>query len=263
MSCNRFEREGLLLLEEGEPLSEHFATCEDCLAARGAYERLQEGLRWVASEAEPSEDWQARTWRAIREQEEDRSQEGSAREGRRWWQVIPGLTAVLPDGRASPSLAGIFAYAVAALFLVAISLYLLNRSPTPARLALAVSVEAASTSVRRGDEAEPGDTLLLEASTRHGRYTEIRVYFNERRAVYRCAEGGSAAPEGPPAEGSCEAEGGRLTGRLPLQARGAYQPMLLVSEAPLPAAQGGLDSDVGLAVDSGARVVLGAGVTVR
>src|SRR5262245_39201357 len=37
-ACRRFETEGLLRLESGETLDEHFERCPDCLAARTAYE---------------------------------------------------------------------------------------------------------------------------------------------------------------------------------------------------------------------------------
>src|SRR5687768_6688898 len=39
--CDRFEAEALLLLEQGQPLDEHFSSCSDCLEARAAYDRLR------------------------------------------------------------------------------------------------------------------------------------------------------------------------------------------------------------------------------
>ena len=63
--CDRFENEALLLLEQGQPLDEHFSTCPDCLAARAAYDRLRNGLSHLGEEGEPAPGWQARVWDRI------------------------------------------------------------------------------------------------------------------------------------------------------------------------------------------------------
>ncbi|MES1243406.1 MAG: hypothetical protein ABUT39_17475 [Acidobacteriota bacterium] len=169
-ACRRFEEEGLLRLEQGLPLDDHFATCPDCLAERAAYERLREGIAKAGDGIEPPPGWQAGVWAAI-----------EARKRRRlsgWWLLVPA----------------------AAVLLVAV---LLLRPPTrTARLALAVEVEAGSGPVRRGDEAHPGDRLRLRAATGEAPHAELRVYRNDRALVLRC----STEPPCRLSDGTLEAE---------------------------------------------------------
>ncbi|HET9226999.1 MAG TPA: hypothetical protein VFR31_10050 [Thermoanaerobaculia bacterium] len=148
--CDRFEKEGLLALEQGQPLDEHFATCPDCLAAREAYERLEEQISRVGEEDEPAPDWQARVWERIEQ-----------RQKRTWsfWWLAP------------------IAVAAMALFLV----WLPGRSAP----GLQVEIEHGA-SVRRGIEARPGDVLRLSATTGGARHAEVRVYRNDTELVLRC-----------------------------------------------------------------------------
>ena len=153
--CDRFEKEGLLLLEQGQPLDDHFSTCPDCLAARAAYERLREQLSHLGEEDEPAPEWQARVWERIEQ-----------RKKRAWsfWWLAPVTVAAM------------------ALFLV----WLPGRS-TPG---LQIEIERGA-SVRRsigGIEAQPGDLLKLSAATGGARHAEVRVYRNDTELILRCLE---------------------------------------------------------------------------
>lgn len=153
--CERFEDEALLLLEQGQPLDEHFSSCPDCLAARAAYDRLRNGLSHLGEEDQPAPDWQARVWERI-----DRRQK------RRWWPRW-----IAPVGIAAMA-------AMAALFLIWI--------PGQRPAGLQVGIETGTT-VRRGAEAQPGDLLRLTATTGGARYSELRVYRNDEELVLRCS----------------------------------------------------------------------------
>lgn len=155
--CQRFEQEGVLLVERGEALPEHFATCPDCLAARAAHERLRNALGLVGEEAEPPPGWQGRVWQEIERR----------RAGRRrpWlWLVPVGLAAAL----------------------VGLVLVLLPR-PVPAP-ALTVAVTPGDGPVRRGAEARPGDRLELAATADGSGHAELRVYLNDRELVLACSD---------------------------------------------------------------------------
>jgi hypothetical protein len=206
--CERFENEGLLLLEQGQPLDDHFSTCPDCLEARAVYERLREQLSQLGAEDESAPDWQARVWEKIEE-----------RKKRRWspWWFAP-----------------VAAAAMAAFFLI----WLPGQQPA----GLQIEIEAAAT-VRRGAEAHPGDTLRLTATTGGARHGEMRVYRNETELIVRC-----------PAEDPCS---------VVLDGVGRYQPLLLLSENPLPDPTSDLEKDTGAALDSGAEVEPGPEVVVR
>jgi hypothetical protein len=152
--CDRFEAEALLLLEQGQPLDEHFSSCPDCLEARAAYDRLRGGLSSLGKEDEPPADWQARVWETIDRRKERR---------RRWapWWYVPVAMA-----------------AMAALFLI----WIPGRTPAGLR----IEIESGTT-VRRGAEARPGDLLRLAATTGGASHVELRVYRNDTELLLRCS----------------------------------------------------------------------------
>lgn len=152
--CDRFDREAVLLLEQGEPLPEHFSSCPDCLAARAAHDRLREGLSAVGEEHRPPANWQARVWERIEARRQRR------RRWRPWWTVLAGVAALLA--------------------------FLLVRLPGQGPPGLQVEVESRP-GVRRGVEARPGDLLRLAATTGGARHAELRVYRNDVELVLRCS----------------------------------------------------------------------------
>jgi len=152
--CDRFETEGLLLLEQDLPLDEHFSTCPDCVAARAAYERLRAGIATLGAEDEPPVGWQARVWEGIDQRRERR------RLGWAWW-IVPGVAATL-----------------AALLLI--------RPPGPQLPSLRIEIQAGAT-VHRGGEAQPGDLLQLTAIPSSAHHAELRVYRNDAELVLRCS----------------------------------------------------------------------------
>ena len=152
--CDRFEAEALLLLEQGQPLGEHFSSCSDCLEARADYDRLRGGLASLGEKDEPPADWQARVWEKIERRKERR---------RRWtpWWAVPVAMAAL-----------------AALFLI----WIPGRTPAGLR----IEIESGTT-IRRGAEAHPGDILRLAATAGGARYSELRVYRNDTELILRCS----------------------------------------------------------------------------
>lgn len=226
MGCQRFEEEALLLLEQGQPLDEHFSSCPDCLEARAAYERLRGGLISLGREDEPSADWQARVWEQIERRKERR------RRWTPWWSVPVGITGLA---------------ALAALFL----LWIPGRTPAGLR----TEIESGTT-VRRGTPgeqlAQPGDLLRLAATTGGARHSELRVYRNDTELVLRCST-----------EPPCSRRRGELSAAVVLDGVGRYQPLLIFSEEPLPDAASDLDADTDAALTAGAEVELGPRVVVR
>jgi hypothetical protein len=154
------------------------------------------------------------------------------RRGRRrwrpWWGLVPAALAA----------------SIAAILLV--------RSPSPGPPSLKVEVEAGP-SVQRGLEAKPGDSLQVQASTGGARYAELRVYRNDDELVLRCST-----------EKPCSMKGTDLQANVALDGIGRYQPLLLLSERPLPkATSNGLDADTGAALAAGAEIQMGKEIVVR
>ena len=58
--CKRFETEGLMQIERGEPLDPHFDDCAECRRARMVYDRLKQSLRDLDADQLPSADWRQR-----------------------------------------------------------------------------------------------------------------------------------------------------------------------------------------------------------
>ncbi|HEX7183922.1 MAG TPA: hypothetical protein VF756_18980 [Thermoanaerobaculia bacterium] len=151
--CDRFETEGLLQLERGESLGDHFATCPDCREERAVYERLRQDLAALGADEEPSPDWQARVRQRVEQRRRRRLSWG--------WVLAPlGATAL-----------------AATLF------FAMPRTPSSPSLAQEV-VESGS--IRRAAGARPGDRLVLRAETAGSPHAELRVYRNRRDVVLRC-----------------------------------------------------------------------------
>lgn len=160
MSCERFESEGLLQLERGEPLDPHFASCPDCREARIVYERLRQDLAALGAEEEPPLGWEGRVLRRIEE-----------RRRRRWvWMLAPLGAAAL----------------AATLF------FAIPRAPATSTLFQEVVQEG---SVRRAESATPGDRLRLRAETGEAAHAELRIYRNGRELLLRCPGAPSCAQE--------------------------------------------------------------------
>jgi hypothetical protein len=157
VSCRRFEEEGLLRLEQGLPLDEHFATCEDCVRARAEYERLGRALRDGALDAEPPADWKDR---------------------------VRGRIAAEEAAPQRPSRIMLAAAAVAAIGF-AVLIWRTTSGVEPGELEVGVLTRAV---VSRGaGVAAPGDVLSL-AATGAARNVELRVYFNDEEVVLRCSD---------------------------------------------------------------------------
>ncbi|HEV7507523.1 MAG TPA: hypothetical protein VGS07_21745 [Thermoanaerobaculia bacterium] len=226
--CDRFEEEGLLLLEQGLPLDEHFATCPDCLAAQDAYERLRAELAALGAEDEPPVGWQARVWERLDDHRERRERRRPRWPEWRGWVVPVGVG---------------LAASLAALFLI--------RPPGPQPPSLRVEVEAGAT-VRRGGEAQPGDLLRLTAATGGAGHAELRVYRNDTELVLRCST-----------DRPCTRRGDELRAAVLLDAVGRYQPLLMRAEGPLPPPVSNLEKDTSAALAAGADVRLGSEIVVR
>ncbi|HWN40891.1 MAG TPA: hypothetical protein VNW71_01655 [Thermoanaerobaculia bacterium] len=128
--------------------------------------------------------------------------------------------------------------AMAALFLIWI--------PGQKPAGLQIEIESGAT-VRRGlpgeQSAHPGDLLRLEATTGGARHSELRVYRNDTELVLSCST-----------ESPCS---------VVLDGIGRYQPLLLLSESPLPSPTSDLEIDTGAALDAGAEIEMGPEVVVR
>lgn len=223
--CGRFEEEGLLLLEQGLPLDEHFATCPDCLAARAAHERLFAAIADLGAEDRPPAGWQARVWERLDQRRERRRPRWT-----QWsWWIVPATVGV--------------AASLAALFLI--------RPPEPRPPSLRAEIQAGTT-VRRGGEAQPGDLLRLTATAGGARHAELRVYRNDTELVLRCSTGRP-----------CTRRGDEVSATVLLDAAGRYQPLLIRAEGPLPSSVSGLEKDTSAALAAGADVKLGSEIVVR
>lgn len=221
--CERFESEGLLRLEQGLPLDDHFETCPDCLATRATYDRLRQAIASAGVRYEPKAHWQGRVRAAVAARRE--------RPSRPWrWLLVP---------------AGL---AAAVLILLVIG----RRPEGPALATLQVGIEAGPGAVRRGDEAHLGDRLVLQATTGPARYSELRVYRHDTALVLHCSS-----------EPPCARQGEELRATLVLESLGSYQSLLLLSDRPLPEPSSDLDRDTGAALAAGAEVRLGPEIRVQ
>lgn len=220
-SCGRFEREGLLLLEQGRPLDPHFDTCADCRAVRAEYEALQAGIGDLGRAYTGRTDWQARVWAGVARMGERRASPWR----RLLWLAVPaGLTA-------------------------AVLLVLLRPGPGPQQsgpaLALAFHRPGDGVEAMRGEHARPGDVLDVTIRTGGAAHVELRIYRDDQALLVRCTDQ-------PP----CVRRDDGLTATISLEARGRYQIAFLYGPQPLPAPGASLDDDLARARAAGATVEL-------
>jgi hypothetical protein len=214
--CRRFEEEGLLRLEQGLPLDEHFDTCPACVAARARHAQLFEGLSTLGQAYTGRGDWQARVWAGVARRQQSR------RSLRAWWLALPAAAAAL------------------ALFLV------LRPGAQPAGPALAYAIIPGGASApMRGDHAKPGDALEVRIQTGGAAHAELRVYRDDDTLIVRCSDA-------PP----CSLRDGALTARVVLEERGRYQIAFVHGAQPIPAPAPQLDQDLAQARAAGATVDL-------
>ena len=220
-NCRRFESEALLLLEEGRPLPEHFATCADCLRAQAAYQQLRAALEKPLASA-PRDGWEARVMQAV----------DAAPPARTRWQESRWLAA---------------GSALAAAAVVVIALRV--REPDEP-LGISAQVTAGPAGLR-GASAHPGDRLQLEAKIGRARHAELRVWRDGRELVMRCS--GTTIGTGF----SCLHKPRALAGELRLPSVGTFQATVAIGDdAPLPPPAATLAEDSARLLAAGARLLL-------
>jgi hypothetical protein len=234
--CRRFETEGLLALQQGRPLDEHFRTCADCRTALAAHERLQRELSSLEPH-EPRAGWEGRVWAQI-----DRPVPTRARTP---WRPL----------------------AVASLAAAA-TIVLLLRSAVPPVSSPGLVIQVEEGQGRRGASAPLlptpalrsvesltgplplGSRLVVSASTGTARFAELRVYRNEADLIVQTTL----------SAGCAEPRDVRVV--LLLDAVGRYRTALLTSNHSLPAPAGSVDADYATR-PAGVEMVVAAEVGVR
>ena len=152
--CTRFESEGLLQLERGEPLDAHFDQCPDCLQARAQYDRLKRAIGQTGDHLTPSAGWQDRVLQSI--------EPSPASTSPRWWMGGVALAA---------------SAVVAAL--------LINPASSPTGT---LGYELFDSDVvYRGTSAKPGDRLRLTSTITDASYASLRLYRDDQ-LVFACSD---------------------------------------------------------------------------
>lgn len=233
--CRRFEREGASFLE-------HLSHCEECRTARKEYEALQRELVSMApAKHEPPHGWKDRVRRAAKELPERRS----------WWRELGerighGLSVGSGGSRPAPWRgAAIAAAAAAVLALASLGVFRAVSTSAPPALSLEYAVRPGSESLR-GEEPQPGDLIDLVGRTGGARFVELRVYFNDTPFLVVPA-----------------VDQERVEGVFVVPSVGTYQPLLVVSDSPIPTARSSVDDDAGAVLAAGGRVELGRAIRVR
>ncbi|MEM7353995.1 MAG: hypothetical protein AAF657_24550 [Acidobacteriota bacterium] len=232
-ACRRFEQEGLLQLELGEEVDEHFATCPDCRAQKAAYADLTRRLEALGAEDAPPAGWQDEVRRRIARAP---AAEAKPRSRYRWAGAALAAAAVVALAILIPPVGG------------------------PADLTLRSTVERGDATFRGAEAAQPGDSLRLAATSDPTQYLELRVYRNERQLVARCVAAPRASPSG---QAPCRQQDDTASLELLLDAVGRYQPVLLAAAEPLPTPIGDLDADCGAVLTAGGKIELGDEIIVR
>jgi hypothetical protein len=250
--CDRFEREGLLLLERGVQLDPHFDSCPDCLEARRVHARLGQHIAGLDADVEPSSAWKAGVWARI---EHHRDAVAVGREPSLAGEhTAAALRNSVPIPVPTPASWRWTRYLAPAGAIAALLVVLVWLGPfatrAPGTVSLTTEVFAGPTIVR-GQDAHPGDELHVRATMAEYSRAELRLYFNDTELIASCSEG------------SCVRQGGTISLATVLKSLGMYRPVLIVSNQAIPAAVGTLDQDAGAALRAGAVVKAGDPIPVR
>jgi hypothetical protein len=240
MSCDLFERDGLLQLEQGVELDPHFATCPDCREARRVYAQLGQQIAELDSAIEPSPAWKAAVWERIDRQRQVNSVSSFGGNRTMRWIVPAAAVAMLGCLVVLAGSSIIFWHRMAAPPLA------------PNTASLTAAIYSGQTSVRRGDDAHPGDRLHLAGTVAGYEQAELRVYFNDKELAAQCS-----------AETPCKREGNTISMTTTMRSLGSYRPVLIVSNQSIPAAVAGLDQDASAALNAGGVVKAGDPIPVR
>jgi len=231
-ACRRFEADGLLALEQGRPLDEHFHACGECRAALAAHQ----GLRRELSSLEPLEPpagWEERVWARL-----DRSAPAAATRPWRTWAAAGLATAALvlvlvrPLAPPASSSAGL---------VLQVEDGTGRRGPAPAGLRPVESLTG---------PLPLGSRLVVDVSTGRAGFAELRVYRNDVDLLLQTSLAAGRGGTSPT----------RVA--LLLDAVGRYRAVLLLSRRELPAPAGSVDADVA-ARPAEVDVVVGAEIAVR
>jgi hypothetical protein len=87
MSCNHYWRDGIVLVEHGEP-DPHREGCVDCRRAHTARNELVRAIAMADPAPRGDSDWQARVWQEIAG---DRMIHKPPQPSRWWWSLAPAL----------------------------------------------------------------------------------------------------------------------------------------------------------------------------
>jgi len=226
-TCQRFEQEGLLQLQQGVPLDPHFSTCAECVQARSFYEQLQGEIAGLGPLTAPS-GWQRDVWTRI-------ASSTPTRQPRRRWLYV----------------------AAAALAATVVAFMMLPSGlQRPAEPTLHVEARDPDGGARRGI-VTPGATLVVgsrlavRATIGRAPYAELRLYRNDDQLMLQVF---------PPNQSESSSEFGAT---VLLDAVGRYRAVLFVSNHPIPSSSGAPDADYAAADKAGARAIISSDVSVR
>lgn len=220
--CTRFEDEGLLALELGEALSEHFSTCTECVQARKTYQTLIIAIADMDANDAPADNWQQEVLQSIGESEKTSA------------------------GKTFPSMAKIAA-SIAVLAIAALLVLQLERVPDSSEELVALVVDGDT--IYRGVDAKVGDSLQLSFGKSKAPYSELRVY-RDNRIYHHC-------------DLVCIEKNRALRETIVIDAIGEYQSVLIQSDEAIPLPAKILDTDILLAREQGAKVVMAKIIIVR
>lgn len=224
MRCDRFEREGALALERSESLEAHFTECRDCREALEARRKIIGSIE-AMSKAAPRDGWEAGVWARI-----DRAEDGGTWSKRR---IVASLA---------------FAASIAAAILSARSI----SWPQRGQPGLEIILHERPASLLRSADPQVGESWLFRATGAASARADLRIYFNSREMLMRCAE-----------DRPCKVSGDDLELVLRLEAAGSYRAVLF-SGSQLPVAVTGMfETDVARGLKDGAEVLIGTPMEAR
>ncbi len=225
IKCTRFENEGLLILEKGEELDEHFHNCEVCLEEQRKYQSLKALIFSSSLNSKPEPDWQSKVLGSVN----NSNSSDPIKKNNYWYGKIAAGFAII---------------AVIGLFFQQLT------TQSSLKPSLEISL-ISSGKLYRGENAKIGDQLIATVSPSVSVFTELRIY-RDGRLYYSCNT-----------NKQCNANEKLMKASIKLAAIGEYQVTLTQSNKKISLHSLTIDKDVLKARDLGAEVTVSKSVDVR
>ncbi len=239
--CTRFETEGLLSLEKGHRLDEHFNSCKACAKEKDKYQALKSMISSAGAGSKPDPNWQAEVLSSIKNAKSSKT-------------------------RNSVYLK--YAMIAASFIMVSVIAFIFTQNMTPSSESPLLVTVVAGEKVYRGNTATIGDSLAITFSMSNSKFNQLAVY-RDGRPFFSCSNQHCTFDTKKYSKKDAilldteKIDNNSIKVVTTLAAIGDYQTILIKSDQPIEFNASSFDQDALKARELGTKVIVGTSIHVR